>query len=50
MALFFGVCFFLYFQKLSAGKGFCQNMLSTGLLLVVSTNCNKSENEKFRQA
>ena len=23
MALLFGVCFFLYFLKLSAGKGYC---------------------------
>ena len=26
MALLFGVCFFLYFVKLSAGKGFSQNI------------------------
>ena len=28
MALLFGVCFFLYFLKLSAGKGFWCNKLS----------------------
>ena len=28
----------------------CQNFLSTGLLQVVSTSCNKSGNDKFQQA
>ena len=27
----------------------CQNLLSTGLLQVVSTSCNKSANDKLRQ-
>ena len=29
MALLFGVCFFLYFLKLSAGKGFCHVYIGT---------------------
>ena len=28
----------------------CQNVLSTGLLQVVSTSCNKSANDKLLQA
>ena len=28
----------------------CQNLLSTGLLQVVSANCNKSANDKLQQA
>ena len=28
----------------------CQNLLSTGLLQVVSKSCNKSANDKLQQA
>ena len=31
--LFFGVCFFLYFIKLSAGNGFCLDILFNNVLM-----------------
>ena len=41
--LFFGVCFLLYFIKLSAGNGFCLNNYSPTLQLILQTiYCNIS--------
>ena len=40
--LLFGVCFVLYFIKLSAGKGFLRNVLIFILLIILYSNisCN----------
>ena len=51
MALFFGVCFFLYFLKLSAGKGFCQFELGGFLVdvieLATALKCQKKIAVKY---
>ena len=45
MALFFGVCFFLYCQQTC-----CKLIISTGVLQLVPTSCNKYANDKLQQA